>query len=169
MRPRSARPRPRRPAALLGAKAVFAGQIDGATEISPERTETLTTLLAAEPPDVVFAHWPIDTHPDHQVVGILAIRAYLTSRSPYPLYFFEVDSGFQTLGFMPTAYVDITPVRAKKQAALFAHRSQGGEAIYRNHHEIMENFRGRELGVAAAEAFAALTRDNRQGQLPGLE
>jgi hypothetical protein len=32
----------------------------------------------------------------------------------------------------------------------------------------METFRGRELGVAAAEAFAALVRGHRGGGLPGL-
>jgi LmbE family N-acetylglucosaminyl deacetylase len=154
---------------ILGAKPVFAGQIDGATEINRERTEALAALLAAEQPDVVFTHWPIDTHPDHQAASILTIRAYLASRSRAPLYFFEVNSGYQTMGFAPTAYVDITPVREKKKAALFAHRSQNGEEIYRKHHEIMETFRGRELAVAAAEAFVTLARDNRNGRLPGLD
>src|SRR5439155_9466322 len=51
---------------ILGAKAVFAGQIDGATEINRERAQALLNLLSAEEPDVVFTHWPIDTHPDHQ-------------------------------------------------------------------------------------------------------
>jgi hypothetical protein len=32
----------------------------------------------------------------------------------------------------------------------------------------MEAFRDCELGVAAAEAFAALARDSRSGRLPGL-
>jgi hypothetical protein len=35
----------------------------------------------------------------------------------------------------------------KKKASMFAHRSQNGEAIYREHHEIMESIRGRESGV----------------------
>jgi LmbE family N-acetylglucosaminyl deacetylase len=80
----------------------------------------------------------------------------------------EVDSGSQTLGFLPTAYVDITATREKKKAALFAHKSQDGELIYQQHHEVMENFRGRELGVMAAEAFVPLARDHRGGTLPGL-
>jgi LmbE family N-acetylglucosaminyl deacetylase len=153
---------------LLGAKAVFAGQIDGATEINRERALALGKLLAAEEPDVVFTHWPIDTHPDHQAASLLTLRAYLTAGRRFPLYFFEVNSGSQTLGFPPTAYVDITATREKKKAALFAHRSQNGEQIYRKHHEVMETFRGRELGVAAAEAFATLARDSRSGRLPGL-
>ena len=153
---------------ILGVKAVFAGQIDGVTEVNPAQTQTLSALLAAEKPDVVLTHWPIDTHPDHQVASILTIRAYLASGRGYSLYFFEVDSGSQTLGFQPTAYVDITSTREKKKAALFAHRSQDGEQIYRVHHEVMENFRGRELQVPAAEAFVSLARDDHAGRMPGL-
>jgi LmbE family N-acetylglucosaminyl deacetylase len=154
---------------ILGAKPVFAGQIDGATEVNRERSEALAAVLAAEQADLVFTHWPIDTHPDHQAAGILTIRAHLSARGRFPVYFFEVDSGYQTVGFTPTAYVDITAVREKKKAALFAHRSQHGDEIYRKHHEIMENFRGRELGGGAAEAFVALVRDHPRGRLPGLE
>jgi LmbE family N-acetylglucosaminyl deacetylase len=98
----------------------------------------------------------------------LTIRAYLRSACRFLLYFFEVNSGSQTLGFAPTAYVDITPTRARKKEALFAHHSQNGEQIYRQHHEIMESFRGRELGVAAAEAFVPLARDSRDGRLSGF-
>jgi LmbE family N-acetylglucosaminyl deacetylase len=153
---------------ILGAKPLFAGQIDGATEINRERAQALLKLLSAEEPDVVFTHWPIDTHPDHQAAALLTFRAYLATSRRFPLYFFEVNSGSQTLGFAPTAYVDITATRDKKKAALFAHRSQDGERIYQVHHEPIEIFRGRELGVAAAEAFAQLARDNRAGRLPGL-
>jgi LmbE family N-acetylglucosaminyl deacetylase len=153
---------------ILGAKPAFAGQIDGATEINRDRAQSLLKLLTAEEPDVVFTHWPIDTHPDHQAASLLTLRAYLASRKRFPLYFFEVNSGSQTLGFGPTAYVDITATRDKKLAALLAHKSQNGEGIWREHHEIMATFRGRELGVAAAEAFAGLARDSRSGRLPGL-
>jgi LmbE family N-acetylglucosaminyl deacetylase len=153
---------------VLGARPVFAGQIDGATEVNRERTGTLLKLLAEEGPDVVFTHWPIDTHPDHQAASLLTLRAYLASGKRFPLNFFEVNSGSQTLGFVPTAYVDVTATRDKKKQALFAHRSQDGEGIYSKHHGPMETFRGRELGVAAAEAFAQLARDSRGGRLPGL-
>jgi LmbE family N-acetylglucosaminyl deacetylase len=153
---------------ILGAQPVFAGQIDGATEVKRERAEALLKLLTAAEPDVVFTHWPLDTHPDHQAASLLTLRAYLAVPRRFPLYFFEVNSGSQTLGFVPAAYVDITATREKKKQALFAHRSQDGERIYSKHHEVMENFRGRELGVAAAEAFAQLARDRRSGGLPGL-
>jgi LmbE family N-acetylglucosaminyl deacetylase len=153
---------------ILGARPLFAGQIDWATEVNRKRAGSLALLLNTEKPDVVFTHWPIDTHPDHQAASLLTFRAYLGSGRRFPLYFFEVNSGSQTLGFVPTAYVDVTATRAKKKAALLAHESQDGASIYRNHHEVMEIFRGRELGVAAAEAFAQLARDSKGGRLPGL-
>src|SRR5690348_14281344 len=92
---------------LLGAKPVFAGQIDGATEVNRARAEALAELVKAETPDVVFTHWPLDTHPDHQAASLLTLRAYLASSKRFPLYFFEVNSGSQALGFVPSAYVDI--------------------------------------------------------------
>ena len=126
-------------------------------------------MLLADPPDIVLTHWPLDTHPDHQAAGLLAFRASQESGGRFPLYFFEVDYGYQTMGFQPSDYVDITSAREKKKAALFAHRSQDGEAIYREHHEIMENFRGRESGVTAAEAFVSLPRNDVKRGLPGLD
>src|SRR5689334_18249655 len=60
---------------IVGAKPVFFGQIDGATEMTRAHVDAMTKLLAAENPDVVFTHWPIDTHMDHQVASFLAIRA----------------------------------------------------------------------------------------------
>jgi LmbE family N-acetylglucosaminyl deacetylase len=153
---------------ILGAKPLFAGQIDGATEITRKAADALSQIIAMDRPDVVFTHWPIDTHFDHQAASMLTIRAYLASRPSWAIYFFEVNSGSQTLGFVPTCYVDISTTRPKKKQALFAHKSQDGERIYRVHHEVMETFRGRELGVAAAEAFVSLPRDNRDGKLPGL-
>jgi LmbE family N-acetylglucosaminyl deacetylase len=152
---------------LLGAKAVFAGQIDGATELNRDRVDALAALLAAEAPDVVFTHWPIDTHMDHQVASLLTLRAYVATGRRFPVYLFEVNTGSQTMGFTPAQFVDITGVREKKKAALFAHKSQDGQRIYRQHHEVMENFRGREAHVAAAEAFALLPSAVGAGRLPG--
>jgi LmbE family N-acetylglucosaminyl deacetylase len=153
---------------ILGAKAVFAGQIDGATVVDAKAAESVARLIGAERPDVVFTQWPIDTHLDHQAASTLTFRAWLAGRRAFDLYYYEVNAGSQTMSFHPTDYVDITPVREKKKAALFAHRSQDGEAIYRRHHEVMENYRGREAGVAAAEAFVRLPRGTSRTALPGL-
>jgi LmbE family N-acetylglucosaminyl deacetylase len=153
---------------IIGAKAVFAGQIDGSTEFNKTQLDAFLKLLAVEAPDILFTHWPIDTHPDHQIASLLTIRACLVLKPRPHLYFFEVNTGSQSLGFTPNVYVDITAVREKKKAALAAHRSQDGEGIWKTHHEIIANFRGREAGVGAAEAFVHLNRDLPSDHLPGL-
>jgi LmbE family N-acetylglucosaminyl deacetylase len=152
---------------LLGAKPLFAGQIDGSTELTRASTGVMVQLLQTEAPDLVLTHWPIDTHMDHEVASLLTIRAYVAQNRRFPLCFFEVNSGSQTMGFAPSQYVDISQVREKKKAALFAHKSQNGEEIYRQHHEVMENFRGREIRVSAAEAFAILPSSHGTAILPG--
>ena len=153
---------------ILGAKPVFAGQVDGATVVDAKAAESLGRILLAERPDVVLTQWPIDTHLDHQAASTLTFRAWLAGGRRFELFYYEVNLGSQTMGFHPTDYVDITSVREKKKAALFAHKSQNGEEIYRRHHEVMEGLRGREAGTAAAEAFVHLARGERGSGLPGL-
>jgi N-acetylglucosamine malate deacetylase 1 len=152
---------------IMGAKPVFFGQIDGATEVTQAHVDAMTRLLAADNPDVVFTHWPVDTHMDHQVASVLTIRAWMAQRRP-ALYFFEVNSGSQTEGFLPNTYVNISSVIEQKKAALIAHVSQDGHGIWRQHHEIMAHWRGREVGAPAAEAFVHLNRDSDISELPGL-
>jgi len=149
---------------ILKAAPIFAGQIDGATEFNADRLRAFIELLTNEGPDIVLTHWPVDTHIDHQIASLLAFRAWLAARQSFSLFYFEVNAGEQTRLFLPTEYVDITPVRDQKKRALFAHVSQDGEAIYRDHHGPMEQFRGREIGVDAAEAFVHAARS----RLPGL-
>lgn len=152
---------------ILGAKPVFAGQIDGATVVDRAAAESLSKIIFAEDPDVVFTQWPIDSHLDHQAASTLTFRAWLAARGRFELYYYEVDLGAQTMCFHPTDYVDITGVREKKKAALFAHKSQDGERIYSEYHQVMENFRGRESGCGAAEAFVHLARVHSGAKLPG--
>lgn len=152
---------------VLGATPLFFGQIDGDTAVTKQHVAAMTKLLTDQKPDVVFAHWPVDTHPDHQVASVLATRAFMALRTG-SLFYFEVNPGSQTSAFQPTVYVDITPVLEKKRAALLAHVSQDGEGIWRKHHEAAAQWRGREHGVVAAEAFVPLHRGDRAGVMPGL-
>jgi len=151
---------------IIGAKPAFFGQIDGATEVTRAQVDAMQRLLAAQSPDVLFTHWPVDTHMDHQVASMLTIRAWMNLKTPL-LYFFEVNTGSQTEGFFPNTYVDVSPVLDQKKRSLFAHISQDGQGIWREHHEVMAQWRGREVGVAAAEAFVHLNRDQTI-TLPGL-
>lgn len=152
---------------ILGAKARFVGQVNGETEATRAWAERLRLILAAENPDVLFSHWPIDTNFDHQVASMLTIAAWKALEPRPQLYFFEVNTGQQSQGFTPDTYVDISAVVETKKAALFAHKSQDGEGIWRDHHEAIAAFRGREAGVEAAEAFVHLSRDSITAAQPG--
>jgi N-acetylglucosamine malate deacetylase 1 len=137
---------------ILKARAAFAGQIDGATEVNPARYAAFRELLDAEHPDIVITHWPVDTHRDHRAASLLTYDAWLRAGRKFALFYFEVMSGSQTQNFSPTHYVDITTTESLKRAACFAHASQNPEDFYAQH-DVMNRFRGMECGVKLAEGF----------------
>ena len=137
---------------ILKARPLFAGQIDGSSEITPSRYDEFRQILEAEYPDLVFTHWPVDTHRDHRAISLLVYDAWLKAGKKFALYYFEVLSGEQTSQFWPTHYVDITQTEARKRAACFAHGSQGPADFY-PYHDAMNRFRGMECGCKYAEGF----------------
>jgi LmbE family N-acetylglucosaminyl deacetylase len=153
---------------ILRVKAIFAGQIDGNTVLSKEKNEDTTRLILSENPDLVFTQWPIDSHPDHQVTGMLSLTAWIRSGRQFQLYFYEVNTGSETMGFVPTDYVDITPVRDLKKAAMFAHKTQDPENTYNNYFKPLEEFRGLEAGVKAAEGFTHFKDRTERATIIGL-
>jgi LmbE family N-acetylglucosaminyl deacetylase len=150
---------------ILGAKALFVNQVDGESIISNPEMARFQKLLWAEKPDVVFCHWPIDSHKDHQLSSVLTIQSWMEAPVPFSLYFYEVCMGYQSFLFHPTDYVDITSTQQLKYKALACHRSQniiGADGQYAQTlrdcgQASMEDFRGKELGVQAAEAFIRMT------------
>lgn len=143
---------------VLGARPLFAGQIDGSTVINKKAYQTIADIIEAESPDIVFNHWPIDTHPDHRISSNLVYNAWNWFRwddnKAFDMYYYEVLTGSQTQNFSPAHYIDITASRALKKEASMKHVSQDVPHWY-NHHEDMSKFRGLELkgGKAFAEAF----------------
>src|SRR5437588_7510147 len=75
-----------RACAILKARAVFAGQVDGDTEINAKRYREFRSLIDAERPDVLFAPWPVDSHRDHRVASLLAYDAWEHSGRAFELY-----------------------------------------------------------------------------------
>jgi LmbE family N-acetylglucosaminyl deacetylase len=142
---------------ILGTKPVFAGQIDGDSIMNNEWVKKLQSMLEEEKPDIVFTHWPIDSHKDHQIASLLTIQCWVRAEKKFDLYFFEVCTGEQTMIFKPTDYVDISETKDQKKKAVYCHVSQDPPGIYQCGHAVMEDFRGRELGVVAAEAFVRMT------------
>ena len=142
---------------ILNCRPVFAGQIDGDTVVSNATLQQLQDLIGRENPDIVFCHWPIDSHKDHQCASLLTIQTWVRSANKFMLYFFEVCTGEQTRIFHPTDYVDISDTQEQKRKAVYCHTSQDPAGIYGCGHAAMEDFRGRELGVKAAEGFVKVT------------
>jgi LmbE family N-acetylglucosaminyl deacetylase len=142
-----------RACAILGARPLFLGQVDGATEVTPARYDEVRQVLSDEAPDVVFSHWPVDTHRDHRTAALLTYDAWWSLGRPFVLYYFEVMTGHQTQVFHPTHFVDIGATVKRKHEACFAHRSQKVEEWYADDHGRMEAFRGMEALCDVAEAF----------------
>jgi LmbE family N-acetylglucosaminyl deacetylase len=137
---------------ILKARPVFVGQIDGSAEINPGRYAEFARMLEVESPDIVYTHWPVDTHRDHRATSLLVFDAWLNAGKKFALYYFEVMSGEQTSQFWPTHYVDITATEKLKRAACFAHVSQDPDDFYQ-YHDAMNRFRGMEAGHKYAEGF----------------
>jgi LmbE family N-acetylglucosaminyl deacetylase len=150
----------------LGARPRFAGQVDGATEVTAARYAEARAILEEEKPDLLLTHWPVDTHRDHRAASLLAYDAWLALGRRFDLYYGEVLTGDQTQQFAPTHWVDVTGFLEKKRAACFAHASQDPADMWA-HHDQMQRFRGQEAGCAAAEAFALHPRSRSAGDLAG--
>jgi len=154
--------------AILKARPIFAGQIDGATEVNAARYAAIRQIVESEKPDVVFTHWPIDSHPDHRACSLLIYDAWLRLGRKFALYYFEVSLGGQTQCFRPTHYVDITAVEPRKRDACFAHESQNAkDGWYPNVHVQMQLHRGMEYRCRMAEAFVH-HEQSPYGRLPDM-
>ncbi|HEV2391733.1 MAG TPA: PIG-L family deacetylase [Verrucomicrobiae bacterium] len=138
--------------AILKARPVFAGQIDGKAIVDPAHYEEFHRLLEAEQPDVVFTHWPIDNHPDHRAISILVYEAWLRMGKKFALYYYEVSNGEDTVQFSPTHYVDITSTESRKRSACYAHASQAPDKFYALQ-QLVTRMRGIESGHPQAEAY----------------
>src|SRR5580698_2438290 len=132
------------------------------------RQATRTKLIQAQKPDLVFTQWPVDSHPDHQVTGLLALTAWVRSERAFHLYFYEVNTGVETMSFVPTDYVDITSVQDRKKQAMFAHKTQDPVNTYNDYFKPLEEFRGLEAGVKAAEAFIHFKAEGERAKIIGL-
>lgn len=152
---------------ILKARAVFAGQVDGRTELNSARYDAFRELLESEQPGIVFTHWPIDSHRDHRAASFLVYDAWLKGDKRMDLFYYEVETGSQTQNFYPTHYIDIAETESRKRAACLAHVSQDPETTFYPLHEQMGRFRGIESGRRVAEAFIRHVQSP-SASVPGL-
>ena len=122
-------------AGILGAEVVFLDRGDYPLELNGDAIDELTDLMRDHAPDVVLGHARQDPfNPDHGVASDATIRARQLASGA------GVASGFRTItppalllfephqpelcGFVPTTFLDITPVWEQKLAAMEAMGAQ---------------------------------------------
>jgi N-acetylglucosamine malate deacetylase 1 len=115
----------------------------------------LGTWLKEVKPDIVVAHWPFDTHPNHCASSSLVWQCY-SRDGGWNLYLFEVETGVQAIGFHPQFYLDIGAVRTAKEQACLCHKSQNPRQFWWPLHEKMQRDRGAECGVQYAEGYSLI-------------
>jgi len=122
--------------------------------------EAIEKRLNELKPDIIFTHWPFDTHQDHVAVGKATISA---ARRYNTIYFYEPisPSGRSYVGYRPQVYVDITDVIDIKIAALDEHvteKNKYGDYWIRGV-EARAAFRGYEMGRMYGEVFEVLREE----------
>lgn len=142
-------------ARILGVKEVFWGGLaDTGIEISSRVIQEIEKVIENVSPDMIFCHYPEDTHQDHRHLSQMIISATRYIRN---VLFYE---GPTTERFAPQVYVNIVPTLTLKVKALMAHKSQIKKtniedvSIIEMAHSTA-NFRGIQGRVQYAEAFFA--------------
>jgi LmbE family N-acetylglucosaminyl deacetylase len=137
--------------AILGAKPYFFPFNMSTLTNDAVTAKEFSDWLNGMHPDIVITHWPMDTHPNHQVVGALTWQAY-RHEGGWSLYYFEVLTDTQSLSFKPDVYVDITDAVDIKKQAVDRLVSQDPNELW-TLHDAMQRMRGKECGCERAEAF----------------
>jgi 4-oxalomesaconate hydratase len=125
-----------RAAEILGASFRCLDLGDYPLEVGREAVATLTGIIADLAPDVILTHAERDPfNPDHPVAYVATERArqlasgagvasaFVTVRPPEFLLFEPHQP--ELCGFVPTTFLDITPVFEQKQRAMEAMGAQG--------------------------------------------
>ena len=159
-------------AKVLGAEFECFELGDYPLDIDAESLERLAQLMREFEPDTVITHTAEDPfNPDHPVAHAAAIRAeqlatgagraaaFKTIRQPQVLFFepHHPDSS----GFVPTVFLDITPVQDVKAAAMAAIASQRYMPEYQEMRASQRAWQARRLAgrsdIEQVEAFQRYT------------
>lgn len=108
----------------------FANQVDSRTRADDQSCREFSELLLSLQPDIVFTHWPFDTHADHRTAAQLAYHAWQWSGERFALVYYEVMTGVQTHNFQPNSFVNIAGTAGQKRSAIYQHHSQQPDRFY---------------------------------------
>jgi LmbE family N-acetylglucosaminyl deacetylase len=160
-------------AALIGATYACADLPDLGVFNDDDARRRITDLLRQARPDIVITASPVDYHPDHEAVSLLARDACFASTVPHyavvkpldvipHLYFMDPIGGRdrERARVRPDFGIDVGAVMELKRRMLLCHESQ--HAWVAKQHGVndylaaMERWaerRGRDFGVGHAEGF----------------
>ena len=117
--------------------------------------KTFDKLVATVAPDVIYTHWNMDSHQDHNAVSLATITASRDNECAVLMYEQTIPGGIVPWAFRAQSYVDITPYMPMKMESIAMHKSQvrangdlwiqgvKGRAMYR----------GYQVNVEFAESF----------------
>jgi N-acetylglucosamine malate deacetylase 1 len=160
-------------AKLLPARLLWAEVTDEMVFPNEAQRRLMIDLLRQADPDVIFTHSPNDYHPDHRYVSQLVFDSYFQKGLPHlpgqeqpacrfgkaVVYYMDNLGGIE---FLPTEYVDISPVIEMKCRMLQCHQSQVKAMADLARTDILEmvrvqaRFRGFAAGCPYAEGYRKL-------------
>ena len=122
---------------------------------SPEVINQIDLCITNFQPDLIFTHYPFDTHQSH--VGTAEATMAAARRHNNIIFYEPLNPTRKSLiPFNPNLYIDISDYIDVKLNALRAHASEitkfGGETWLQSQKSIYM-LRGYEIGTTAAEAF----------------
>lgn len=91
-------------------------------QFDSKHLDVIYKVIQAQKPDMVWTHWPVDTHPDHVATGALTARATdllrLEGEIIPDLWYYGPCIGYQALCFKPDHFVDVTDFIDIKQQGI---------------------------------------------------
>jgi len=162
----------------IGCKIEMLGLMDTAIRDTDDNVKRLWQSIDHFRPDIIITHWHDDFHPDHEATFRLISRALVYDYFVNPIdnihdapRVFCCDTyGSRGLRgtFKPDAYVDVSQIWTKKNAAIEVYKSQP----YRYYLEMIDKQcadHGIAAGMKRAEGFIYLPMFGRanDGQLGG--
>lgn len=151
----------KRAATVLGVNDFEVLDFDNKDIVYEAKTiEALNMRIDEYRPDIIFTHWPFDTHQAHVGTSkstITAARRYNT------IYLYEpiAPSGRSYVAFRPQMYVDISDEIEQKIEALKCHETEYkkfGEGWIEGV-KARAAFRGYEMGKSYGEVFEVLREE----------
>ena len=128
-------------------------EIDGEASAGMETCKKLAALLKGLNPRAVILHWPVDTHNDHVMSAAASLRAIQLAGLRPEVYFQEQHH--QSRSYRPVLYVDISPVKARKDRLIGCYKCQWPDQMVVRKTADAKAY-GAEVGMEYAETLAPM-------------